>query len=567
MASDGEDGEPTIYISQRVNADYVNEPERLAQVLGKSLERPIVVKPRDTLSGIISREYQVGESNAPEAYPLFARRISERNQLVDPNKLVGGMTLYIPDLPPLALQRPSTTNPYNKIAKLSTYSYLVKQAIVAAKKKIVRIYDKLRLGAREVVQLRRVSRKDAQALLSKQEENQTASYQQQGEAAAVNSPIEIQLAQAPTADLYEPLSAEDAVLVRQKLAGQPKKHPTLIVLDDAWPDDAAFIESSKFLVKAIKEIRQKYKMGEPMFSRGLLKANTARFVQNLPRSPSHASMIKRSIEQLRALEPGQERVKVVYIPLSRAQVGADEILRELIEIRAIVRDMGSDQKVEVPPDIRKNARNLAKDIVQKISDSLSDSHKILKTDQAVVEAVIVFVMLHAEMTKEPDFLNMSWTTPKLQFQIFIPASYYGLTVVAAGNEGDKAGTTVYDLEREFAFRSWLPGDVVAVMNINPDGSPACDSCLLRLDRNMLGFAFPGSLSESECGTSFSSPRVAWLIAAREAMIKTTIRDDKQIGEWRDDLITELHGLRDNEQASFNSLRLNVGKLFAPIPNP
>ena len=169
MASDGEDGEPTIYISQRVNADYVNEPERLAQVLGKSLERPIVVKPRDTLSGIISREYQVGESNAPEAYPLFARRISERNQLVDPNKLVGGMTLYIPDLPPLALQRPSTTNPYNKIAKLRTYSYLVKQAIVAAKKKIVRIYDKLRLGAREVVQLRRVSRKDAQALLSKQE--------------------------------------------------------------------------------------------------------------------------------------------------------------------------------------------------------------------------------------------------------------------------------------------------------------------------------------------------------------------------------------------------------------
>ena len=79
-------------------------------------------------------------------------------------------------------------------------------------------------------------------------------------------------------------------------------------------------------------------------------------------------MIKRSIEQLRALEPGQERVKVVYIPLSRAQVGADEIIRELIEIRAIVRDMGSDEKVEVPPDIRKNARNLAKDIVQKISD-------------------------------------------------------------------------------------------------------------------------------------------------------------------------------------------------------
>ena len=46
---------------------------------------------------------------------------------------------------------------------------------------------------------------------------------------------------------------------------------------------------------------------------------------------------------------------------------------------------------------------------------------------------------------------------------------------------------------------------------------------------ILGLAFPGNLSQSVCGTSFSTPRVAWLLAAREVLSGKTLAANDQEG--------------------------------------
>jgi hypothetical protein len=113
---------------------------------------------------------------------------------------------------------------------------------------------------------------------------------------------------------------------------------------------------------------------------------------------------------------------------------------------------------------------------------------------------------------------MSWTTPDQWFQPNVPEGFYGLFVAAAGNI---PALNIYsDPRQQFAARSKSPGDVLAVMNTDENGSPVCDSSVFGNDlTDVFGVAFPGYLgpAPTDCGTSFSAPRVAWLIAAREAV--------------------------------------------------
>jgi len=135
------------------------------------------------------------------------------------------------------------------------------------------------------------------------------------------------------------------------------------------------------------------------------------------------------------------------------------------------------------------------------------------TDKAIVDAVVNFLHLYSMASERPHYLSMSWTTPNLTMASLFRPNGYGLWFAAAGNNPN---INVQAREIQYAARSSDPGDVVAVLNTVSAG---CATSTLSSDPALpvLGFAFPGRVDEKHCGTSFSAPRVAWLLAAKEAV--------------------------------------------------
>jgi hypothetical protein len=99
--------------------------------------------------------------------------------------------------------------------------------------------------------------------------------------------------------------------------------------------------------------------------------------------------------------------------------------------------------------------------------------------------------------------------------------------------------------------------MLAVMNIGADGKAACDSSLLEVSNDVFGVAYDGALSPTVCGTSFAAPRVAWLVAAREAMTEAPA----DAAHWRANLHREITGMRDPHATNFNRMRFNTKQAF------
>jgi len=78
--------EDVVYIRYVVNADYTsNIPyEALSQSQGV-LTKDVRVNKDDTLSSIVSKNYGIGNSNAPVAYKAFESFIATTNKIDDPN--------------------------------------------------------------------------------------------------------------------------------------------------------------------------------------------------------------------------------------------------------------------------------------------------------------------------------------------------------------------------------------------------------------------------------------------------------------------------------------------------
>jgi hypothetical protein len=571
-----ESAEPMVYIRHVVRTDYGASGNTLRQ-LRTAPRQTIVVQPNDSLSSIISRRFGVGPSNAPRAYASIEQTIRNDNQLKATEPLRANARIRVPDLPRIGFTSPNPTNPYDTLPKISIRCPLPATAdpLCAALKSSPLIaaetpsppgsttseflFDELRKGSQTVVQIRAVPASEALRL----EREAPNDYQIE------SAPLKIVLAASEPTGNVRALPISDSQLIRHALLGPPKRHPVLIILDDSWPDDQSFKDSRDFFVTAISAIRMREKMGPAKFSSAFKTANATSWQAALPIDEHghpitpHSEEISQSLEMLRGYEPPDRRVTVIYLPVSRVQKYANELLANLVAMNLIAKTMGpmvDDPIVPVTSDVQQTALKEAQTFVSNTGSTIGRS---IQTDQAIVEAVLTFARLYASFPDRPVFLNMSWVVPNLQFAVVIPDDTYGLNVVAAGNDCPDAscGVTIYTAKPQFAFRSWTPpGDMLAVMNIDVNGDPTCDSSLLEVSDDVFGVAFDGSLSATTCGTSFAAPRVAWLIAAREAM--RTPEPDTQ--HWIAALHREIIGMRDPKARAFNRMRLNVTQLFAHI---
>ena len=281
---------------------------------------------------------------------------------------------------------------------------------------------------------------------------------------------------------------------------------------------------------------------------------------------THAAAIKASLRDFSCNDRGRG-VNVVYLPMSTAQDGALPLLREILYLAYLARIKSnnfSPEQVWAPPlkDQIDTARGFAaKGFAAekgKISAFLSPfkfgAATTLVTDQALIEQLAFFLRLYSDATHSPHFLSMSWTARELAWQIYFPEYSYGLMLAAAGNTET---VNVHERRVQFAYRSTNPGDVIAVENSDSAKYLCSSSRFTQAEGvDVLGVGYPGEIVDTKlCGSSFSTPRVAWLMAAREAYIASPPVTDAERSLWQARQKTRIKTLR--TLSAQNSMRFNV----------
>jgi hypothetical protein len=160
---------------------------------------------------------------------------------------------------------------------------------------------------------------------------------------------------------------------------------------------------------------------------------------------------------------------------------------------------------------------------------------MMQSDKAVLEGLIA--LLHFVGSREHTFffLNESWTLHSKLAQFQPVATPHVVAVAAVGNTGDP---DINKSEIEFARRWRTQRDVIAVLNMDPSGLPQCQSSqvVTRGGDSMLVVGYDGRIGPADCATSFAAPRVAWLLAAAEAVRSSTLGNDDEWLTWVAELV-------------------------------
>jgi hypothetical protein len=160
-------------------------------------------------------------------------------------------------------------------------------------------------------------------------------------------------------------------------------------------------------------------------------------------------------------------------------------------------------------------------------------------------------------------LSFSWTKDEPSTTYF-PENGLGLKFTAAGNHEDDALSANF-IERELDYAARATGkSFVAVMNST--GGTRCPSNIYDdTGLDVLSVAYPGDAVQGFCGTSFSTPRVAWLLAAREAALGSVLVPPVAVMpkvRWQERQIKLIRSFRQPAGADFlNRYALSIEQLL------
>ncbi len=506
-----EDEKPLVLIERVVNTRYNENAAAYSALLNSSMTSSYVVKNGDNLSAIVSARYKIGQGQTPELYEPMADRIRGLNSLEDGKPLAIGQKLDLPDMPPLQWKEPMTANPTFGIPRVQPGpSYKAAQSGGTSKfwesfdkKANFNITDTVLKSEPMVSQPRWTSPEVAKAeLQSSSGTVRTVLWDQ---------PLTIVLADGGLQFTGTSIP-EDVKFVQELVKRHPPPNETvLFVLDDTWPDSESFSESKAFMLTAMDVIRKKYKLGDGLNIGKLKDASSTTFRENYP---SHSLAIKTALADFHAVT---SKVRVIYLPLFTEQDWSRELWLEMLFLVRCAFMMDTQFGLMQPNSIvRTEAEKFARDVIDQIPRKAVND--VGRSQQSPISTLHSIAQLYAQATGFPYFVNMSWTVKKkqLDFKPNSDADVAGVSLAAAGNEKlDVINATVYLAYRAKAF----PGDVLAVMNTDSAGSPMCDSSLLPVSGPIAfyGLAYDGRVqSNGGCATSFSTPRVAWLLALRHA---------------------------------------------------
>jgi hypothetical protein len=365
----------------------------------------------------------------------------------------------------------------------------------------------------------------------------------------------------------------------------------MAVVDFGWPSDADYQYSRNRLRELVDLTRKDWGLS-PLNGRVKDPSFT-------PPSHKHSVHIANAISALRnVMQPSP--VDVLFVPLTQEQ-DAGPILKELIRtsyglrlkfegLRLAALD---DTKAAVlascefdPSDFRsfpRCARALSlggddtDDVLRQVDRDLSLIPLQVRTDAAgradvrtsssILSAVWRVLDAYSLARDTTAVVSVSWTVEQLFGISSLPESRWGPSpVVLVAAVGNVPGFLVNGVINAMDFgASANDPHVLAVLDVDTSGAPRpysslVDSTAHRLARiNAVGY--DGVVSDSVYGTSFAAPRVAWFLAAGEA-IRAKRRSD---GGWALDLMGRITCLRSSQ--GLRGLRLRpIDFLMTPVPS-
>jgi hypothetical protein len=326
--------------------------------------------------------------------------------------------------------------------------------------------------------------------------------------------------------------------LRKSVQGSIRQlHVPLLVLDSGWPDESAFRESKRELRDLMSLARAAW--GIPPYRS---PNDTVSF-----RKPHYPHVVKVAAavqELISTVAPGA--VDVMYVPLSRDQ-GATSILRELLVLSQLLEekkaavlghsfcglnrsDPASIPRCAAQLQLDPNASHAAEVFADSILDLLPDSFppsaivnrvpaELLTNTTLLSAAWDVLDASVYDLSRPGGFISLSWITDPLSGWSFnnTVGSNAVFVVAAAGNDREIVDGT--DTWVDLAGRSVMSRYLLAVLNVTVSGDTTCGSSFVDAGQlaqtNVVGY--DGLLADGSCGTSFATPRVAWLLATGEAL--------------------------------------------------
>ena len=331
----------------------------------------------------------------------------------------------------------------------------------------------------------------------------------QPENTLVSFPLNVTFAQSGCNQAYKPFVDQTKV---QQALGKASRDVTLYILDAGWPDEKAWWSSRQHLAEMCATLRDRYLMPPPAV--GLEAQGKFPPLSNGSTHPLHIQ------HALQVFEGLNTHVRVVYVPMVRDQ-GAEDVLTELLALRYFRGDLASGgntppgaiaqaQRARMADEARAEARKLLLQI-----PGPPKGGALTKVDGGLVSALLQVATAHVRESKGTFFVNESWWSTDTRISLDV-APVRGFVVAAAGNEKGK----VVDAEPVtlFAGTASSDGQTLAVMTLDQNGAETCCTSVVDYKNPQLAAAgYYGVVDDKTCGSSFASPRVAWILAARETL--------------------------------------------------
>jgi hypothetical protein len=541
-------GEAEIAIDSLYD-DSQESIRQIEEVVNLPLFETTTVRRGVSLQQLIASRYGIDSSNLPNSYEVVRHRIEWLNKWVLPQPTPG--SLRVPPLPARFAARGSRMT-----ARLRDRG-----------KSIIQFEANRILGS--LLQLNvslRPRRTLSRTVLLQIPFTRATAVETQRSARLLESSMTVQFASSgTTSSAHKSLDADDSKAVIDALKRQARRPATVFVLDSGWPDESSYRDSIAELRKLVDTAMEFYGLGRVQWA-------------DLPYVPlpnddksQHCAYIRNSLSEFTDLDSGHI-VKVVYVPLDTKQ-NAQQILHEMLRLYHIRTVMQRDTQVD--DDTKMAAEDFATQTVNSIASSepfdlerpnatTSDSkyRQRWRTNSAIVAAVWYLAELAAEQNSQNPvfFLNESWTVIPDTVEFGAPGVSSGIVIAAAGNTpGKEVNTDTGKID--FAREATPAKNVLAALDTKPGlNKPFCDSSQLSLDTlsGTMAASYDGEAVDGGlCGTSFSAPRIAWLLALAEA----TRTEDLQQSAWAVRLQQKLLAIRKQSPSMFEGLYLHPKDLL------
>ena len=553
--------EPYVTIWRETRNDFyrANFPTEIFSAIAESSPTEVwSVGNGETVSAQLQSRFNISATWTPAVYEAALERVRALNPGIDFEKLQPGATVKLPRLPSTGKSDPGP-NPANRVPNLllptSRSQYRWSDEVEAFTGTPAPVAAVAR-AAQSEMQFFRMRASEAAIFIEalRRMGGDRVRFGQSGRMAVAlggraGQPSQIQSV----------LTTAQATKIRDRLAAAGNgPRPVVVVLDDSMPDHASFANAKRFVLDASAAIRTAYQLGPSPNTEVI--TNLADVVTTsadllYPNLRTHAAMIHAALDEFSGLD-ANKTISVVYLPLSATQIQAVPLIREILYLGQLLKTMNPTLPPAVTASIekRRGAEDLAKQIVDDndvlkaaILQPFSGSQVFVNTDSMYLESLSIVLKYFSAATGRPHVTSFSWTAPNLQLTTYFDTGAYGWRVTAAGN-GVPNGQAVDILKPptlQFAYRGFDPKDFLVVANSTGSATSCPTNTFDQANVVVLGLAFPGNVTSTICGTSFSAPRVAWLLAAREVISGKKIApgDTASMNAWisaKQSLIVNLH---------------------------